>query len=579
MSALPERQALDHARRRPRGADFALSMALSEGEYDVVGAYDAVVRSRAAVFDEVAARTRVPRDAQGGEVRQAWLALVGARQRLANLVVRATEGQLPAMAEALAEAQSVREEAERRLVERSGSFRAAGVRARASAATLAGQLPPSTALVSFVRFERTAMAGSDAPASRPPIRPRAAYAAFVLTPGGRPPVLVSLGGAAALDQAVTDWRRAVASAAPAADLRVLGVRLRRLLWDPLETHVAGADRVFLVPDGTITLVPLAALPTRSGRYLVETGPVLHQLSAERDLIPDDSLPAATSGLLAVGGPAFSAAGRTTGMVQREPPVASARLRQVESNCDGLGAARFENLPMSRAEAEGIGALWSRLGGGPAGIAATLVSDQATEAAFKAQAVGRRVLHIATHGYFLGGDCRAVGPGTRAVGGLASATEGARRAVAAQLARESPLLLSGLAFAGANRRAQAPADGDDGILTAEEIVSLDLQGTEWAVLSACDTGLGTLAAGEGVLGLRRAFQIAGARTVIMSLWSVDDQATRQWMHALYKGRLEDKLSTADAVRNASLTVLRDRRARGLSTHPFYWGAFVAAGDWR
>ncbi len=120
---------------------------------------------------------------------------------------------------------------------------------------------------------------------------------------------------------------------------------------------------------------------------------------------------------------------------------------------------------------------------------------------------------------------------------------------------------------------------DGILTAEEVVGLNLQGTEWAVLSACDTGLGEIRAGEGVFGLRRAFQIAGVRTVIMSLWSVDDQATRQWMHALYKGRLEDKRSTADAIRNASLTVLRDRRARGLSTHPFYWGAFVAAGDWR
>ena len=66
--------------------------------------------------------------------------------------------------------------------------------------------------------------------------------------------------------------------------------------------------------------------------------------------------------------------------------------------------------------------------------------------------------------------------------------------------------------------------------------LDLQGTEWAVLSACETGLGEIKAGEGVFGLRRAFQIAGARTVIMSLWSVEDRATRTWMRALYEGRL-------------------------------------------
>jgi CHAT domain-containing protein len=112
-----------------------------------------------------------------------------------------------------------------------------------------------------------------------------------------------------------------------------------------------------------------------------------------------------------------------------------------------------------------------------------------------------------------------------------------------------------------------------------VASLDLSGVEWAVLSACDTGVGEIRAGEGVFGLRRAFQVAGARTVVMSLWSVDDQATRAWMRALYEGRFQRKLSTADAVHEASLSMLRDRRAKGLSTHPFYWAAFVAAGDWR
>jgi CHAT domain-containing protein len=117
------------------------------------------------------------------------------------------------------------------------------------------------------------------------------------------------------------------------------------------------------------------------------------------------------------------------------------------------------------------------------------------------------------------------------------------------------------------------------LTAEEIASLDLSGTDWAVLSACDTGKGKILVGEGVLGLRRAFQSAGARTVIMSLWAVDDESTRAWMEALYRGRVVDKLDTADAVRQANLNVLRARRAQARSTDPFYWAAFVAAGDWK
>ena len=145
--------------------------------------------------------------------------------------------------------------------------------------------------------------------------------------------------------------------------------------------------------------------------------------------------------------------------------------------------------------------------------------------------------------------------------------------------ENPLLLSGFALAGANRRTAAAPGEEDGILTAEEIAGLDLTGTEWAVLSACESGLGAIAAGEGVLGLRRAFQIAGARTVIMSLWPVEDEATHRWMKALYEHRLLDHMSTAESVQQASLDLLHARRAAGESTHPFFWAGFVAAGDWR
>jgi CHAT domain-containing protein len=144
---------------------------------------------------------------------------------------------------------------------------------------------------------------------------------------------------------------------------------------------------------------------------------------------------------------------------------------------------------------------------------------------------------------------------------------------------SPLLLSGLAFAGANERATATEGMDDGVLTAEEVAALDLGGVEWAVLSACDTGVGEIRAGEGVFGLRRAMQVAGVHTLIMSLWPVDDEATREWMKALYRGRLTGGLDSAAAVRAAGMHVLKQRRAAGESAHPYYWAAFVAAGDWR
>lgn len=118
-----------------------------------------------------------------------------------------------------------------------------------------------------------------------------------------------------------------------------------------------------------------------------------------------------------------------------------------------------------------------------------------------------------------------------------------------------------------------------MLTAEEIASLDLSAVEWAVLSACDTGVGEIRAGEGVFGLRRAFHIAGARTVIMSLWPVDDEDALRWMTSVYERRFKRGAETLEAVRASSLEQLRGRRRAGLGTHPFHWAAFIAAGDWR
>jgi CHAT domain-containing protein len=332
----------------------------------------------------------------------------------------------------------------------------------------------------------------------------------------------------------------------------------------------GVSRIFLVPDGAMSLVPFAGLPLADGAFVVERGGPIHYITAERDLIGVGGRASNAQGLLAVGGPAFDQVlelNAAPGLVTTGSEVGNegASVRGT-GGCSPFQSTRFEPLEGTLLEVQEIARLWP----GPLGVADALVGRSASERAIKADAGRYRVLHLATHGFFLDGSClpQSTSATTRGVGGLISSQR-----------VENPLRLSGLAFAGANRRGQIKTDEDDGILTAEEVAMLDLQGVEWAVLSACDTGVGEIKAGEGVFGLRRAFQVAGARTVIMSLWSVDDQATRAWMRALYEGRFQRQLSTADAVHQASLTVLRDRRARGQSTHPFFWAAFVAAGDWR
>jgi CHAT domain-containing protein len=390
--------------------------------------------------------------------------------------------------------------------------------------------------------------------------------------------VVSIGRAEAVDSLVERWRDRlhIAGSAPEWSARLderlcreAGEALKRAVWDPVAAHVGDARRVFLVPDGALNLVTFAALPAGTS-YLLERGPLLHYLSAERDLVRSDPAPS-RGGLLAVGGPDFdSAPGATVSIAARAPSAPA--YRGARATCGDFRSLHFAPLPAAAREVSEVAALWRRRGGGTPVL--ELTGSRATTTAFAAASPGQRVVHLATHGYFLGEQCPS------ALGGGGAEGMGVRDRVGhARLAGDNPLLLSGLVLAGANRRTEVAPMSDDGVLTAEEIASLDLSGVEWAVLSACETGVGEVRSGEGVFGLRRAFQVAGVRTLIMSMWAVEDTAALRWTTALYRARLERRMATAEAVRAASLEVLRERRAKHESTHPFYWAPFVAAGDWR
>jgi CHAT domain-containing protein len=139
-----------------------------------------------------------------------------------------------------------------------------------------------------------------------------------------------------------------------------------------------------------------------------------------------------------------------------------------------------------------------------------------------------------------------------------------------VAIQKPLLRSGLALSGANGDKRA-ADG--GILTALEASTLNLWGTKLVTLSACDTGVGEVRSGEGVYGLRRAFFLAGAETLVMSLWPVSDLVAREVMTGYYSG-LKQGLGRGDALRQSQLAML----SRANRQHPFYWASFIQAGEW-
>jgi len=568
--ALSEHEALSLDRTRASGLDVMLALAArtpvlpAESRIELA---DAVVRARLLVLDQAADERRLLRRealALAAPVRE----LEQARESLASTLVESLR-QDRAPDSSLSLARVRRESAERALAAQSARFARDLQRSDAGYAQVVAALPPGSALVSYVRH--------DAPDARIPSpgQPESVvvagrrYSALVTRSGSTAPEIVPIAPAPQLEAGVARWLEACATPPPAnaalaraAERRctALGRTVRALMWDPLARHLAGATRVFVVPAGALHAVPWLALPADPQGTLAEHGPLIHRLTAERDLLPWDHSERGGRGLLALGGADFDHGGAG----DREWLAAAVR----ESHADS-SRLRFSPLPHTADEVAEVAAQWRAAPWADASEAVTLTGAAASEAAFGQLAPGRRVLHVATHGFALG-DAAPVRAGSRAVGAVTAA--GTRLERARHMA-----LLPGLALAGAN--APVATGGEDGFLTAEEILSLDLTGTEWAVLSACETGRSDPEAAEAVQGLQRAFRRAGVHTVIMSLWAVDDAATRAWMAQLYAARGPQRLDTAQAVRAACRTVLHERRARGLDTHPFHWAAFVAAGDWR
>ena len=555
--SLPERRALGFAASRTPGRDLALGIiarAPRQSPDILRRAWDAVLRSRAMILDEMAARSRLV-----GDLARRARTLQEARDRLANLLVRGASDDTPEHYRSVVDrARDQAEEAERSLAGVSATFRSDRARGEIAWEDVASSLPRRSALVAYAAYGEP---------------PRRAYVAFCLLSGDATPQVIPIGRAVEVDALVTRWREEVVRAPRAgsdaeAETRCsrYGSALRQRVWDPVVPRLVGQDRVFIVPDGNLNLISWAALPAPSGGYLIESGPLIHLLSTERDLVRSDADRPARKGLLAFGAPSFDAAAFPLRPEGKRPAGASAT-RGVTLDCAEFAKVRFDSIPQSEAEVRDIASFWKR------GEASVRVGVEADESSFKRLCTGVRVIHLATHGFFLTGPCVPRDEGERGIGGLALASR------EAPPEDEDVLSLSGLAFAGANRRGLAASESDDGILMADEVPSLDLSGVDWAVLSGCDTGLGEIRNGEGVFGLRRAFQIAGVSTVIMSLWPVGDAAARAWMEALYRNHLRRGLETAESVRAAYLDVLRERRAQRRSTHPFYWAAFVAAGDWK
>jgi CHAT domain-containing protein/tetratricopeptide (TPR) repeat protein len=529
---LPERQALALADSGGPSFNLAVSVVARHPEIETADVYQEVVRSRSLVAEEMAQRQAALNRKRDPAVEALERELESDRKAVMELQGTSTADNTAA---ALSDASAKMERTERELAERSAAFRT-DERVRSSdLALLRKNMPAGSVLISYVQYARYTeeIANFNKP-------PDWWYMALVLHLDSQRIGVYDLGQSKQIAALVKRMRNSADAEAHGGGLgsvrnereyREAAVELRKRIWDPLQGDLGPAKLVFVVPDGVLSQVPFSALPDGTG-YLVEHGPVVHILTMERDLLPGETVEKKT-GLLAVGSPSFELAGV-------EAPPGS--LRDAPTDCESFDKIQFNPLPGSLNEVNDISSSWRRWNGDER--AQLLTGDDATRSRFLEAAPQSRILHVATHAFVLDKSC---GNG-------------------------NPLLLSGLVFAGANKSRHAS------ILTAQEIASLDLRGVDWAVLSACNTGYGQAVTSEGVMGLERAFRVAGAKSVVMALWPVDDQMTREFMRGLYSERFGRHATTANAVWNAQRRLLKERQLAGKSTHPWYWAGFVGAGGW-
>ncbi|MFP5271839.1 CHAT domain-containing tetratricopeptide repeat protein [Coleofasciculus sp.] len=377
-------------------------------------------------------------------------------------------------------------------------------------------IPEDAVLVELVRYEPVNLSDQSYDEPR--------YAAYIFSSTGEPEA-IDLGAADTIEKKIADFRQLFQNGTqiPIPLIQQNARELDKLIMAPIREKIGNSRHILIAPDGALSLIPFEALVDESNRYLVETYSFTY-LTSGRDLLRLQNPSPSHDNPVLIADPYFQRPGELV----------------AENRFIDLAQRTFAPLPGTAQEAEAIGQLLN---------ITPLTGELATERAVK-QVDSPSILHIATHGFFETNPQSQTGDET---------------------INNNPLLLSGLVLAGF--RVGGDSGGEDGILTAQEVSALDLVGTKLVVLSACDTGLGNINAGEGIYGLRRALVLAGAESQVMSLWKVSDSATKDLMVKYYQ-KLRENQGRSEALRQTQLEMLKS----GEYQHPYYWAAFIPSGNW-
>jgi CHAT domain-containing protein/tetratricopeptide (TPR) repeat protein len=592
----PEPVALNAAATAPLVRDALLSVTSHLAEADG-RAYDAVWPTRAALTRVYQRRhLAVIAAATDSAVRAAWDELQGLRRQREQLIMAPMPRDRTGRAQKLGTIEQKIDAAEQALLPHLPAVKHYENLARLGPQALRQRLPAKTVVIDLVRYvqfdndlERPGKQGESRTVR---------YLAFLVSPNEVR--RVELGPAAPVDLAVRQWRESITGRPPAgnnlarreheAKLARHAAALRQLIWEPIEKRLPqGTATLYLVPDGELTQLPWAALPGKSqDRILLEdyTVAVLpHAAFLLEQWTPGPARlakrPPAPEGLLVVGGLHYD----------DKPTTAVEARRGADTVVEQT--VRWSYLEGTEVERRLLVKLLQ--GGGPK-VTTNLGGADAATARLRQELEHCRYAHLATHGFFADAKFRSILQLDPKLFDRMMSSEGHVVERIGAGAR-SPLVLSGLVCSGANR----PETPERGILSGDAIAGLLLDDLHLAVLSACDTGLGDVAGGEGVFGLQRAFHIAGCKNVVASLWKVPDRPTAALMALFYKNLWDKKQPPIEALRQAQLEIYRHPERIGTLTadlrgtftevpgsgaemptgpggtaHPRIWAAFTLSG---
>jgi CHAT domain-containing protein/Tfp pilus assembly protein PilF len=507
------------------------------------------------------------------QISQAAMELSKVRSRLSKLIFSTpSQKNIDTYKNEIAQLEKQKEELEATLSKLSKVFATERKKSNVTCVKIAQAMPSNTVLVDFARISQYDFKNKNNDQTWLPDR----YIAFIIHVGNGDKIdWIDFGPADEIDNEISAFRKMLAGKnTDITEDKIKNLKkLHALIFQPLKSKIGNIKEIFISPDGDLSLLPFEIILNTDDKFLIEDY-TFNYLSAGRDILGFGETIEESNKSLIIGNPDFN-----MNSDQKKTTIKKLELKTHDKNRvtkrskDFQRNSKWPPLPGTQNEVQTIYNLIGK-------DKAELFTDKKAMEEVLLNWGAPKILHLATHGFFLKNEPIDFKINTAIDRGFSPQGDNDQiiSPSPAYMNIENPLLRSGIVLAGANKISITVEDTiSDGIVTSEEILGMNLRGTEMVVLSACDTGLGEVRNGEGVFGLRRAFTQAGAKSLVMSMWKVPDKETKELMVTFYSNIYKKGMNRSQALRQATLKQMKITKDRYGNSNPYYWGAFIFMGE--